>query len=767
MVDSLNANRADSRLQAAQYYATRGWPVLPIKPGEKVPMTAHGVKDATTDKSILIQWWDRCEDANIGIATGKLAGVWVLDIDGEAGDRSLTDLENKIGPLPETLEQKTGGGGRQLFFRWPDTREIRNKQNIRPGIDVRGEGGYVVVPPSLHPSGQRYEWPHGDSTTIAAAPKAWLDLIAPIKRRPMPWDRQAPVAAAPPPVPASVVKAPIITRAKKYLAECNPPVQGSGGHNDLLWAARAMVIGFQLDDANALSLLWSEFNPRCTPPWDRGNPKDVKDFERKVGEARRTTGDKPVGWLLDEYGLRDDANAMAQIAKGRESQINLLASAKAAEPQATDDEADGLPERRPFPLHCFPTGIRNYVELVADVQIVDPAAVGLLTLVMGGAAMGNSFWLRLKRGFVVPPVLWGAVIAPSGSNKSGPFREVVKPLRKDPAIDGIENALLNPQGQLIIEDTTTEAVIDVLSRSARGLCLANPELSGWAASFDRYVQGGKKKASGDESVWLKLWDGDPYQKNRRTESENVFIARAAVSVIGCIQPQKMAECFDPSSFASGLVPRLLVVEIPPFLREWSEREMPENGEVVWAKAIEFLRTQPFASLHTNTGEYVPNFIVPCAAAKEHFVGNFNELARLAFEGDEWVAMFAKKAQGMAGRLTLVLHGFGAAVGEHDIKSEVSEQTMRGGVELARYFFGEQLRLYGLATGQCTERRLRDDLIWIKTKKNSPGRTTVREFQKHHSKRFSGPGASKRARAALQEMIDRDLLAMDGGDFVVV
>ena len=144
-------------LEAALSYARRGWRVFPLSPRSKVPRKgSSGFKDATTDPLTIKRWWAKEPESNIGIATGTDSGIWVLDVDGDVGSKSLTELEAELGERPDTLDQQTGGGGSQLFYSYPQGREIRNKQALRPGIDVRGEDGYVVAPPSVHPSGRRY-----------------------------------------------------------------------------------------------------------------------------------------------------------------------------------------------------------------------------------------------------------------------------------------------------------------------------------------------------------------------------------------------------------------------------------------------------------------------------------------------------------------------------------------------------------------------------------------------------------------------------------
>ena len=138
-------------------YTRRGWRVFPCAPRGKVPLTAHGLKDASTDEKQLTDWWDRWPSANIGVATGAESGFFVLDVDGKDGNESLATLEREHGPLPTTVEAKTGGGGRHLLFKHPGQAVKNSAGRLGPGLDVRGDGGYIVAPSSIHPTGKSYE----------------------------------------------------------------------------------------------------------------------------------------------------------------------------------------------------------------------------------------------------------------------------------------------------------------------------------------------------------------------------------------------------------------------------------------------------------------------------------------------------------------------------------------------------------------------------------------------------------------------------------
>lgn len=148
--------------KAAQALAFRGWPVFPCEPRGKKPLTPHGFKDATTDPERIAAWWCRWPEANIGFRTGALV---VVEIDGREGMRARAELEAQGLDWPVTLAAMTGRRpGMHYYFRPPEGVRIANAVGVRgarglgPGIDVRGDGGYVIVPPSVHPTGRRYAW---------------------------------------------------------------------------------------------------------------------------------------------------------------------------------------------------------------------------------------------------------------------------------------------------------------------------------------------------------------------------------------------------------------------------------------------------------------------------------------------------------------------------------------------------------------------------------------------------------------------------------
>jgi hypothetical protein len=139
---------------------------------DKRPATAFGVKEATTDPDKIRQWWCREPQYNVAVATGAPSGVFVLDIDGMPAEAELDKLQAQFGDLPSTVETITARG-RHLFFKMPAS-PVRNSVGmLASGIDVRGDGGYVLVPPSVHPGGRAYEWSVDSANQLGSAP-GWL-----------------------------------------------------------------------------------------------------------------------------------------------------------------------------------------------------------------------------------------------------------------------------------------------------------------------------------------------------------------------------------------------------------------------------------------------------------------------------------------------------------------------------------------------------------------------------------------------------------------
>lgn len=173
-------------LEWALRYIKLGWAVFPLK--GKEPLTAHGLSEASLNEEQVRAWWAKWPRANIGLVTGGVS--FVLDIDiKDDGEETWDALRMRYGgKLPDTLEATTGSGGRHIHFAMPDFPVRNSIGKLGPGLDIRGIGGYVVAPPSIHPETKRpYIWdgilPPGEQP-IAAAPAWLLKLIQEAAKRP-------------------------------------------------------------------------------------------------------------------------------------------------------------------------------------------------------------------------------------------------------------------------------------------------------------------------------------------------------------------------------------------------------------------------------------------------------------------------------------------------------------------------------------------------------------------------------------------------------
>lgn len=259
-------------LEAALHLATIG-PVMPVN--GKRPIWPDWPNRATREPAGP-EW---ASATGVGLLTGERAGYFVLDVDGPAGVKTLEALEVVHGKLPITWCSHTGGGGAHLFFRYPGFAVRGSAGKLGKGLDVRGEGGQVVAPPSVHPSGAKYEWTRDPWTTPLADAPTWL--LERLKPTPLP----APVRLVAP-------GGDTLRRASAYLAKIPPAVSGSGGHDTTWGAALAVVRGFGLGEDEAFELLWGEYNFRCEPAWNE------KELRHKVQSAARD-GRTAIGYLRD------------------------------------------------------------------------------------------------------------------------------------------------------------------------------------------------------------------------------------------------------------------------------------------------------------------------------------------------------------------------------------------------------------------------------------------------------------------------------------
>ena len=265
---------------AIHEYVTRGWHVLPIwpldpdgrcacgnsacaSPGKHPlgPLVPRGLLEATIDIAIIRQWWASWPDAHLGIRTGMVSGIVVLDVDASKGGwASLAGLEAAHGIIPKTPTVATGAGGAHIYFRHPGGTVANSAGRIAPGIDLRGDGGYVVAPPSGHVSGTSYRWKAGLEVTavrLAAAP---------------PWLR-----------PSGSERSPLAVSPRLEDGE----TIAEGGRNDRLMRLGAAFRRYGMTAGEIAAALHTINASRCRPPLDAA---EVERIARSVARYQPVTG---------------------------------------------------------------------------------------------------------------------------------------------------------------------------------------------------------------------------------------------------------------------------------------------------------------------------------------------------------------------------------------------------------------------------------------------------------------------------------------------
>lgn len=286
-------------MEQAIKYAEMGLAVFPVRQN-KTPYTPHGCKDAKTDIRAIKNWWKRYPDANIGIATGSISGgIVVIDIDidedkGVYGDESLNEWEKEHGELPETWRAITGRGGYHIYYRSDDS--IKNTTNLYPGVDIRGEGGYVIAPPSIHQNGNYYQWElDPNDVDIHFADQQVMDFIKGPNK-----------------------KAKVAPQKAKFML---PDVIKSGARNDTLYRYGCSLQAKGYADDEILNKL-EDANTRCDIPLkDEELTTIYNSVLKKEKDTKYTpnTSDMPKEWHPPQIDRDDNGRPYQTINNAREA----------------------------------------------------------------------------------------------------------------------------------------------------------------------------------------------------------------------------------------------------------------------------------------------------------------------------------------------------------------------------------------------------------------------------------------------------------------
>lgn len=552
-------------LQAALRYADAGIPVIPlhtatlvgdqlkcscgatdcVKSAGKHPRTPNGVKDASTDTSVIYAWFRRWPDSNLGIATGSRSGVWVLDIDPRnGGNISLDDLIAKHGALPETTVVSTGSGGFHYWFRAATT--VRNG-SIAPGIDVKGDGGYVVAPPSK--TAQAYDWfdcedPFDTGFIAADAPK-WLASMLDTRQTKAPKHSQ--------PAFSAVLSEEQVFEIRSALATLTLT-------DTVEDYAQWLKVGMALHSTKASTAfqLWCEWSSACPEKFDLGTCREKwATFDADHRDAA-TLGS--LFYLAEQAGWQ---RPLREVKVKAAPEVKPITKASSAWPDQLFKVPGVLQEFVDWALRTAPSQ--------------QPELTVMAAISLGATAMARRYsWFGTRTNMIQVSV------APSGTGKEHPRSCIKQALRSA----GLAHRLLG-------EDFKSgTAVFRATSRTPDGLALID--------EFGMYLQGvtGANAAPHKREVMEQMMKlstsantvviGPEYADQKA--NPRVDIEYPCLGILGTTTSTEFVKGLNRDAVSSGFLGRCLLwgTNRIPDLNIWvQEEDVPANVSQWLAKMANY------------------------------------------------------------------------------------------------------------------------------------------------------------------------------------
>jgi hypothetical protein len=452
----------------------------------------------------------------------------------------------------------------------------------------------------------------------------------------------------------------------------------------------------------------------------------------------------------------------------------------------------------PFPVDVLPAPLRPFVLEMAAAIPCDPAAVALPALVVCAAAAGMARVLRIKASWSEPPIIWGAIVARSGSVKSPPVEHATGPLsridlelRKEHArayrvyadaerqrkaaerarkaadaklgrkpegpddipagkaqlavlldADGAPVLTRPPKRRSQVQDITLESLGLILSENPKGLLVYRDELSAWFNSLNRYSR------TDTTSDWLTLFHGRMFTMDRKTGDHlTVAVPHAGVSIVGTIQPKVLARAFTEAFWDAGGAARMLLVMPPPQQKRWTEDDVSRATLDGYEQIIRMLRALEPAAGKSGPEPIEVRFTPEARRRWATFVDEWGLLTYEAGDEDGNLAATFAKLEAYVGRFALVFHLVSLA-GQGSVPSDaaVGLETLEAAISLAKWFAHEARRVYAALAEDDQSRRLREVADRIA---RGSGRTTARDLQRSNSRKYPTAAA---AETVLKELV---------------
>jgi hypothetical protein len=685
MIDSPNKIMA-----VALEMAAKGRRVMPVGTDKK-PLVKDWPQKATTEKTQIRAWFDQTHPPNLAVTSGDASGFFALDVDGPEGQASLAALEQRHEPLKleEMAIATTPSGWYHFYFQMPAFNLRNSAGQLGPGLDIRANGGYVLVPPSraIGHGGQMgdYDWFNNKVTlTEGDLPKApaWLlNLLQPDQQS----EAQSPPSVICTAETTNYGQAALTNQCQQVAAA---PV---GTRNDTLNRAAfsifQLVVGGEIEDGEA---------------------------ERRLMEAAEASGLPRPEILATLNSARAKAWPNPRSASRPPSSV-WVETPNEENPENGFQEPDCLP---PPPLEALPPTIQNLLleaALVFGDLPLEVPTVSFLAFLSG--CVGQSVVLEVKKGWLAAGNLYFAIVAPSGLGKSPCANAFLRPIwrldhkareRWKSEMTSYQTALEERKQaqnstdpappvplltQYIVDDATLEAISGILAENPRGLLWCCDELATLMQNLDRYTNG----RSSSKGRLLSSYDCSPWKTSRCDREKNQSVLAAVLSIFGTIQPKSLKSVFSQKDADSGLLPRFACIlarrDKPPRL---TDEEF--KGEVILTNLAELLLNRKMTELD---GQLIPEMVRLSDEANGLYKKWSRELTQTTWEVSEIDRLIVPKVAGMVPRLALLLHVLAStleALESHlpvleseslKILPEVSYETMTGAIRFGDWIYRHQ------------------------------------------------------------------------------
>ncbi len=499
-------------LDCAMFYINHNIKVFPVGRQDKKPLCSNGFKSATDDLVVLNKWNQNFPDCNIGIPTGDMNQIFVVDVDGEIGAQSLALWEEKYGPLnvPTVLT----GKGKHLYFKMPANRYIRCSVNkIANHIDIRGNGGYVVAPPSLHANGHQYTWQNWDMCQpFPDAPDWLLDLLESTPKSTLSDDNLL----------TQIVNAP------------------QGTRNDTVFGASIKLINQTQKDMTMNTL--KETIVHAAMQSGLSQQEASRTFNNALqfmqNKADTFSDTEPDMDILKTKILLPAPKFDTSIFKNLESWVTQTA-------KSTNAPVDYVA----FSLFAGAASIIGLSRSISPGETwIEPCCLWIGTV--GEPSSGKTP--------ATTPVR--RLLSQLEEERKAPYRHVLSEWKKQKEVEkqkikewrdiikeNTAQATPYPSGLVTIAkpqlprfvygDTTQEAIVRDMERNRKGAIVFRDELSAWITGMNRYNSG-----SSERGFWLESFNGNKFTTDRvKFDDERVEIKNLLISVFGTIQPQRLVE----------------------------------------------------------------------------------------------------------------------------------------------------------------------------------------------------------------------------------